>query len=149
MFLLKYQNATSIFIQGESFKEYKARLEGLESKESLRRDFLFEREQKLIGDMAHKQKEDEHERMRRHTSNYYAKIKDQVQYSTFEIVFRVSFQPEMIKPRLDVQIVVLLIIIYTIFQIDKHKADAHYDRTVVKRREEEARLEAERKYEHR
>ena len=34
-------------------------------------------------------------------------------------------------------------------QIDQHQAAAHYDRTVVKRREEEARLEAERKYEHR
>ena len=90
--------------------------------------------------MAHKQKEDEHERMRRHTSNYYAKIKDQVYYSTFDNVFRVGF---------NVQILVLLNNIYTIFQIDKHKADAHYDKTVVKRREEEARLEAERKYEHR
>ena len=92
--------------------------------------------------MAHKQKEDEHERMRRHTSNYYAKIKDQVYYSTFDNVFRV-------QPSLNVQILVLLNNIYTIFQIDKHKADAHYDKTVVKRREEEARLEAERKYEHR
>ena len=101
---------------------------------------MFEREQKLIGDMAHKQKEDEHERMRRHTSNYYAKIKDQVHYSTFEIVFRVN---------LNVRILGLLINSHAIFQIDKHKADAHYDRTVVKRREEEARLEAERKYEHR
>ena len=36
-----------------------------------------------------------------------------------------------------------------LLQIDQHEADAHYDRTVVKRREEEARLEAERKYEHR
>ena len=104
---------------------------------------MFEREQKLIGDMAHKQKEDEHERMRRHTSNYYAKIKDQVHYSTFEIVFRFNFQ------LLSVWILGLLINSYVIFQIDKHKADAHYDRTVVKRREEEARLEAERKYEHR
>ena len=50
----------------------------MESKESLRRDYLFEREQKLISDMAHKQKYEEHERMRRHTSNYYDKIKDQV-----------------------------------------------------------------------
>ena len=90
MFLSMCQKAIPIIIQGESFKEYKARLEGLESKESLRRDFLFEREQKLIGDMAHKQKEDEHERMRRHTSNYYAKIKDQVHYSTFQNVFRVN-----------------------------------------------------------
>ena len=92
--------------------------------------------------MAHKQKEDEHERMRRHTSNYYAKIKDQVHYPTFEIVFRVNLG-------LNVWILVLLINSHVIFQIDKHKADAHYDRTVVKRREEEARLEAERKYEHR
>ena len=106
---------------------------------------MFEREQKLIGDMAHKQKEDEHERMRRHTSNYYAKIKDQVHYSTFEIVFRVNF----LFSNLNVWILVLLINSHAIFQIDKHKADAHYDRTVVKRREEEARLEAERKYEHR
>ena len=90
--------------------------------------------------MAHKQKEDEHERMRRHTSNYYAKIKDQVHYSTFQNVFRVN---------LNVRILGLLINSHAIFQIDKHKADAHYDRTVVKRREEEARLEAERKYEHR
>ena len=106
---------------------------------------MFEREQKLIGDMAHKQKEDEHERMRRHTSNYYAKIKDQVHYSIFEIVFRFNC-----KLGLNVWILGLLInSCYVIFQIDKHKADAHYDRTVVKRREEEARLEAERKYEHR
>ena len=34
-------------------------------------------------------------------------------------------------------------------KIDQHQAAAHYDRTVVKRREEEARLEAERKYEYR
>ena len=64
--------------QGENFKDYKNTLQSLESKEALRRDFLFEREQKLIGDMAHSQKQDEHERMRRHTSNYYEKIKDQV-----------------------------------------------------------------------
>ena len=108
---------------------------------------MFEREQKLIGDMAHKQKEDEHERMRRHTSNYYAKIKDQVHYSTFQNVFRVNFQ--LYYSGLNVRILGLLINSHAIFQIDKHKADAHYDRTVVKRREEEARLEAERKYEHR
>ena len=94
--------------------------------------------------MAHKQKEDEHERMRRHTSNYYAKIKDQVQYSTFEI-----FSGSIFNLILNVWILGLLINSDVIFQIDKHKADAHYDRTVVKRREEEARLEAERKYEHR
>ena len=92
--------------------------------------------------MAHKQKEDEHERMRRHTSNYYAKIKDQVQYSTFEIFSGSIFN-------LNLWTLGILINGDVIFQIDKHKADAHYDRTVVKRREEEARLEAERKYEHR
>jgi hypothetical protein len=64
--------------QGENFTKYKNTLHDLESKESVRRDFLFEREQKLIGDMAHKQKQEEHERMRKHTSNYYDKIKDQV-----------------------------------------------------------------------
>ena len=65
-------------MKGENFKTYKNNLQALESKESVRRDFLFEREQKLIGEMGHKQKQEEHERMRRHTSNYYDKIKGQV-----------------------------------------------------------------------
>ena len=65
-------------MQDEKFKDYQSKLQRLESKESLRRDYLFEREQKLIGDLAHSQKQEEHERMRRHTSNYYDKIKDQV-----------------------------------------------------------------------
>ena len=72
-------------VQGENFKDYKNTLQGLETKEALRRDFLFEREQKLIGDMAHSQKQDEHERMRRHTSNYYEKIKDQVSFGNIKI----------------------------------------------------------------
>ena len=65
-------------LKGEKFHAYKNGLGQVESKESERRDFLFEREQKLISDMAHKQKYEEHERMRNHTANYYGKIKDQV-----------------------------------------------------------------------
>ena len=66
------------FQQGEKFTAYKNGLGQVESKESERRDFLFEREQKLISDMAHNQKSEEHEKMRKHTANYYDKIKDQV-----------------------------------------------------------------------
>ena len=77
-------------MQDENFKDYQSKLQRLESKESLRRDYLFEREQKLIGDLAHSQKQDEHERMRRHTSNYYDKIKDQVSLYNTNISFAFS-----------------------------------------------------------
>ena len=77
-------------MQDENFKDYQSKLQRLESKESLRRDYLFEREQKLIGDLAHSQKQDEHERMRRHTSNYYDKIKDQVSLCNTNLSFAFS-----------------------------------------------------------
>ena len=77
-------------MQDENFKDYQSKLQRLESKESLRRDYLFEREQKLIGDLAHSQKQDEHERMRRHTSNYYDKIKDQVSLCSTNLSFAFS-----------------------------------------------------------
>ena len=82
-------------MQDENFKDYQSKLQRLESKESLRRDYLFEREQKLIGDLAHSQKQDEHERMRRHTSNYYDKIKDQVSLCNTDISFAFSLYPSM------------------------------------------------------
>ena len=77
-------------MQDEKFKDYQSKLQRLESKESLRRDYLFEREQKLIGDLAHSQKQEEHERMRRHTSNYYDKIKDQVSSCNNNIAFALT-----------------------------------------------------------